>query len=200
MFGETDFQVFEDPTLAGRMAGIKSVIDVHFEAIAPQIIQTLDQPQPVASHIAKHLRRTKNPPMNTWIAFNQNARGYKKTPHLMLGFWDDRLFLWLASLAEATDRTVLVDRLERLLPKFADLDAGFELSGDHMVKRSVDVSLESGQKLLNWYRHVSKADFLVGRQWYRDDPIFKAGNAAEQTAQLLATVKALRPFYNRLIE
>jgi uncharacterized protein YktB (UPF0637 family) len=30
------------------------------------------------AHVAKHARRTVNPPDDTWVAFGPDARGYKK--------------------------------------------------------------------------------------------------------------------------
>ena len=40
--------------------------------------------RPVYVHVAKHARRTVNPPPETWAAFSHEARGYKKTPHFAL--------------------------------------------------------------------------------------------------------------------
>src|SRR5690625_5408059 len=44
-------------------------------------------------HIAKHARRTVNPPNDTWMAIAGNKRGYKKHPHFQVGLWDDHLFI-----------------------------------------------------------------------------------------------------------
>jgi len=33
------------------------------------------------AHVAKHARRTVNPPGDTWVAFGPDARGYKKHSH-----------------------------------------------------------------------------------------------------------------------
>src|SRR5699024_11327687 len=51
-------------------------------------------------HIAKHARRTVNPPNDTWMAIAGNKRGYKKHPHFQVGLWDDHLFIWLAYIYE----------------------------------------------------------------------------------------------------
>ena len=77
MFNDSDFQVFDDLTLAGRMAGIRAEIDPKFEVLAPLVIETLGFQTPIYAHVAKHLRRHKNPPMNTWVAFSTNKRVIK---------------------------------------------------------------------------------------------------------------------------
>src|SRR5690625_7455753 len=51
-------------------------------------------------HIAKHARRTVNPPQDTWLAIADNKRGYKKHPHFQVGLFDDHLFIWLAFIYE----------------------------------------------------------------------------------------------------
>ncbi|ANZ61703.1 DUF1054 family protein [Secundilactobacillus paracollinoides] len=197
MFNQEDFDVFKDQTLAGRMAGVRGVIDPKFEAIAPTIKAALGQDQPVSDHIAKHLRRFKNPPMNTWIAFNQNPRGYKMTPHLMLGFGDDRLFLWLASLAEATDRDLMINRWQRLLPELVKLPSRFEISPDHMAKKSGPVTMNGLKQQLTRYETVKQADFMVGRQWLQDDDVFNHPNDLKQI--LVDTTHELAPFYSALV-
>ena len=32
-------------------------------------------------HVAKHARRSVNPPKDTWVAFATSKRGYKMLPH-----------------------------------------------------------------------------------------------------------------------
>ena len=36
-------------------------------------------------HVAKHARRSVNPPKDTWVAFATNNRGYKMLPHFQIG-------------------------------------------------------------------------------------------------------------------
>nr|WP_313787308.1 DUF1054 family protein [Paenibacillus larvae] len=55
-------------------------------------------------HIAKHARRTVNPPKDTWMAFCHNKRGYKQHPHFQIGLFDDHVFVWLAFIYELPDK------------------------------------------------------------------------------------------------
>lgn len=197
MFNDSDFQVFDDQTLAGRMAGIRTEIDPKFEALAPLVIETLGYETPIYAHVAKHLRRHKNPPMNTWVAFSTNKRGYKMNPHLMIGFWDDRLFIWLASLAEAKERPQMTYRLEGMLPELAKLSPVYDISPNHMAKVSQQVSKAGLTQQLTHYKQVKQSDFLVGRQWLRGDRLFDDPKQVEQV--ILTTVSELRPFFSQLI-
>ncbi len=197
VFNDADFQVFDDDTLAGRMVGIRTEIDPKFEGLAPLVIETLGFQTPIYAHVAKHLRRHKNPPMNTWVAFSANRRGYKMAPHIMIGFWDDRLFIWLASLAENRERPEMIQRLTGMLPELAHLSADYEISPNHMAKVSSAISATSLADQLTHYQQVKQADFLVGRQWLRGDALF---TALDQQQTLLATVAELRPFFEQLIQ
>ncbi len=38
--------------------------------------------EPMHPHVAKHARRSVNPPEDTWVAFGPNQRGYKKYPYV----------------------------------------------------------------------------------------------------------------------
>src|SRR5690625_3000670 len=75
-------------------------------------------------HIAKHARRTVNPPNDTWLAIAGNKRGYKKHPHFQVGLWDDRLFIWLAFIYELPNKPMFAsnflnnfDKLKQNIPE-----------------------------------------------------------------------------------
>jgi uncharacterized protein YktB (UPF0637 family) len=85
-FTAKDFQVFAIPEFPGRMAAIRGQIQPKLFALAEEIAPKL---KPIVgsetfSHVAKHMRRTVNPPDDTWVAFGPEKRGYKKAQHLKL--------------------------------------------------------------------------------------------------------------------
>lgn len=49
------------------------------EFLTPVLSELVDQP--VYAHVARHARRTVNPPDDTWVAFGPDRRGYKKDVH-----------------------------------------------------------------------------------------------------------------------
>jgi uncharacterized protein YktB (UPF0637 family) len=82
-FGTADFKVFDVKGFQTRMQEIRARIRPKLEALghslAPAIQRTTGEA--TFAHVAKHARRTVNPPDDTWVAFAGNERGYKKHPH-----------------------------------------------------------------------------------------------------------------------
>jgi len=82
-FRAADFKVFELKGFQPRMQAIRTQIRPKLEAIgrslAPAIQRTIGEP--VFAHVARHARRTVNPPSDTWVAFAGDPRGYKKHAH-----------------------------------------------------------------------------------------------------------------------
>ncbi len=82
-FSAADFKVFEAKGFQPRMQEIRARIRPKLEALghslAPAIQRTTGEA--TFAHVAKHARRTVNPPDDTWVAFAGDPRGYKKHPH-----------------------------------------------------------------------------------------------------------------------
>ena len=82
-FSAKDFEVFNIPDFAGRMSRIRAQIQPKLlalgEGLAPRLAGAVGGD--VFAHIAKHMRRTVNPPEDTWVAFGPEKRGYKKAQH-----------------------------------------------------------------------------------------------------------------------
>jgi uncharacterized protein YktB (UPF0637 family) len=82
-FGAADFKVFDVDGFQPRMGQIRTRIRPKLEtlgrSLAPAIARTLGGETFV--HVAKHARRTVNPPDDTWVAFGPDKRGYKKHCH-----------------------------------------------------------------------------------------------------------------------
>ena len=83
VFTMDDFTAFEIPGFSERMAAILARIRPKLtsigEALAPKLSEWIDCP--VHVHVAKHARRTVNPPDDTWAAIGRDPRGYKKDVH-----------------------------------------------------------------------------------------------------------------------
>jgi len=82
-FAAKDFQVFAIPGFADRMAAIRRQIQPKLFSLAEEIGPKLKAAvgSEVFLHVAKHMRRTVNPPDDTWVAFGPEKRGYKKAQH-----------------------------------------------------------------------------------------------------------------------
>ncbi|MFC6207448.1 DUF1054 family protein [Levilactobacillus tongjiangensis] len=197
MYLDQDFHVFDDPTLPGRLGKIQAQIDPKFLETVADLQETFAQlAVPIYDHVSQHRRRTKNPPTDTWVAFSTSKRGYKMLPHIEIGFWDDRFFIWLAVLQEAKNRQALLSGLKEDL--VLQLPAGFACGGDHTDKNSgVPLNRETYQALMATQanRH---AEWQVGRNFLRGSDFF-TGSPAEQARVIRATVQALLPVYDQLI-
>jgi len=197
MYQDQDFHVFDDQTLPGRLGKIQQYIDPKFTATVTDLAPVFAKlSMPIYAHISQHRRRTKNPPTDTWVAFSTSKRGYKMLPHIEIGFWDDRFFIWLAVLEEAKERQMLLSQLKEDL--VLQLPAGFECGGDHTDKNcGVPLTRENYQALMatQTQRH---AEWQVGRNFLRGDEFFTL-TAAEQTQVIRDVVMALLPVYDQLI-
>jgi uncharacterized protein YktB (UPF0637 family) len=124
-FTREDFEVFGIPTFPERMQGIK-------ERVRPKLIALGEGLQPalnklaesdVFPHVAKHARRTVNPPPETWVAFGPSARGYKKYGYFGLVVSRGGLHTRIVVKDEAPDRPqmakILMDRAAALAKVFA---------------------------------------------------------------------------------
>ena len=82
-FGAGDFKVFDVKGFQPRMGEIRTRIRPKLEtlgrSLAPALARSLSGE--TFAHVAKHARRTVNPPDDTWVAFGPDARGYKKHCH-----------------------------------------------------------------------------------------------------------------------
>ena len=82
-FNASDFKVFDIEGFAPRMEAIRSRIRPKLEAVGKDLVADVSRigGGPAFAHVAKHARRTVNPPGDTWVAFANDKRGYKKHCH-----------------------------------------------------------------------------------------------------------------------
>lgn len=198
MFDAQDFDIFDEPTLSGRMTAIRDVIDPKFEQAAAVLLPILaTDGQHWTAHIAKHLRRTTNAPDNTWVAFAPNKRGYKMMPHFELGLWADHLYLYLAVEENMKPQQTpdIVAKLQRAREQVAQLPAEYVLSADHMVNATQPLTLAAYDGLVARFAAVRHSEVLIGLTIPRDDDRLKGDRSVEV---LSTAVKTLLPIYQVL--
>src|ERR1700722_8076347 len=85
-FTPTDFEVFRINGFSARMEKIYERVRPKLTRLgvelAPELSRKLDLE--FYAHVAKHVRRTVNPPPETWVAFGPSPRGYKSYGYLAL--------------------------------------------------------------------------------------------------------------------
>lgn len=84
---EDDFAIFTVEGFEDRMALIRERIQPKLDALGRDLLPLLEEEtgSPWFHHVAKHMRRTVNPPRDTWVALNRVKRGYKATVHFSAG-------------------------------------------------------------------------------------------------------------------
>ena len=197
-----DFEVFEIDGLEQRMEALTTIVRPKFHELGEKFssyfsAKTGDEFFP---HVAKHARRTINPPKDSWVAFAPYKRGYKSLPHFQIGLWNTHLFIVVAIIYEAPQKSEMADRLLKSIEVFNQIPDDFIFSGDHMSQDSI--SLKTGreeqlEKMLLRLRDVKKGEFLIGRHISKDEA---SKLSSEQFLKLTEeTFDALMPIYNIII-
>lgn len=114
-FNTADFEVFKTEGFNERMAQIYAHVRPKLlrlgEELAPQLARKLHLE--FFAHVAKHARRTVNPPPETWCAFGPSAKGYKRYPYLGLCVSSAGLHARVVVKSEADNRPSMATVLRR---------------------------------------------------------------------------------------
>ncbi|WP_431809899.1 YktB family protein [Brevibacillus agri] len=176
-FRQEDFDVFAVDGLDQRMDAIKTVIRPKLEALGHHFAPILSAAtgDEMFYHVAKHARRTVNPPADTWVAWANDKRGYKKHPHFQIGLWQTHLFVWYAVIYEAPAKAQIsqsfsehLDEIMTLVPEY------FHWSPDHTAPDSTsqaELGKAGVKKLVDRLAQVKKAELLCGLTIDRHDPV-----------------------------
>ncbi|APX73071.1 DUF1054 domain-containing protein [Companilactobacillus allii] len=174
MFDKSDFDVFNNDTLSGRLALIKENLDPKFEIFGNKLLDSLEKKYNDTFYlkIAKHQRRTKNPPPDTWLAINLDKKGYKKTPHLELGLWPDRYFITFSLLADAYKRPNYYPLIKSWNNKI--VDENWMVSNNHTIAEMNNPN--SYSSTVDRYSKIKSSDFVIGYNLLKDSKEVKQGN------------------------
>lgn len=124
-FSSSDFAVFKVEGFNERMGEI-------YAHVRPRLLRLGDELAPELSrklhmeffpHVAKHARRTVNPPPETWCAFGPSPKGYKRYGYLALCISSLGLHTRAVVKSEADHRPAMAQGLAR---KSAELVKAFK--------------------------------------------------------------------------
>lgn len=199
---EQDFEVFETPGLEERMEALSTYVRPKFEVLGQDFSayfsgETGDEFFP---HVAKHMRRTVNPPNDSWVAFAPYKRGYKAVPHFQIGLWESHVFVILAVIYEAPGKPQMANQLISTAA-LADMPEEFVVSGDHMKPEADSIASlgeEGIEKLLTRLRDVKKGELVIGRQLARADAAALDKDGFYAFAE--ETFRELLPIYRKLLQ
>lgn len=198
-----DFHVFQIDGLDARMEALTTIVRPKFNELGEIFsayfsVRTGDEFFP---HVAKHARRTVNPPKNSWVAFAPYKRGYKALPHFQIGLWGTHLFIVVAIIYEAPQKQEMAKRLLNNIKKIEALSDDYVISGDHMQPDAISLSEARDGKLEQYITRlhdVKKGEFLVGRHIPAEEAIKLS---SEQFLALVEkTFDELLPIYHVIID
>ncbi len=119
-----DFEVFEVEGFSERMQQIYAHVRPRLlrlgDELAPELARRLHME--FFPHVAKHARRTVNPPPETWAAFGPSPRGYKRYGYLALCVSGAGLHARVVVKSEAERRSEMALSLKN---KAEELVSGF---------------------------------------------------------------------------
>jgi uncharacterized protein YktB (UPF0637 family) len=198
-FTQEDFQVFTINGLEDRMTAIQEQIRPKLDYLGDHFAPTLSASTGMEMfyHVAKHARRSVNPPDDTWVAFANNKRGYKQHPHFQIGLWETHVFIWFAMIYEAPNKVEFGKKVEENADKIRSMIPGhFVWSGDHTKPDATPFSPMSQDEFIalsERVQKVKKAELLCGLHLDRDTVVRLNGD--EFIQEVNSAFETLLPLY-----
>lgn len=198
-FKPKDFKAFNVEGLDARMEALNEYIRPQLHELGEYFSDffTSQTGETFYPHVAKHARRSVNPPKDTWVAFATNKRGYKMLPHFQIGMFEDQLFVMFGIMHEAKDKATRAKVFERKFKAIQQLPDDYRVCLDHMkpdkpfIKDLTDDDLkEAIQRAIN----VKKGEFFIARAITPQGKRLKSDKAF--IAFLEETFDQFLPFYS----
>ncbi|MGG3282690.1 DUF1054 domain-containing protein [Paenibacillus solani] len=198
-FTDQDFDVFSVPGLEARMEvlieRVRPKLEMLGAELAPYISALVGEEMFV--HVAKHARRTVNPPIDTWVAWAANKRGYKALPHFEVGMFGTHLFVIFAIIYESPNKAVFAKHLKaKLKMTVKAVPNNFYWSMDHMNPEGTthqSMSEQDFARLIEKLKQVKKAEVMCGLRIPREEAVKLTGDELIHTVQ--ETFEKLLPLY-----
>lgn len=170
-----DFAVFSIDGLAPRMEALITNVRPKLQQLGDKYASffSVNLGEEFYAHVAKHARRTVNPPNDTWVAFAPYKRGYKALPHFQIGLWGSHLFIVVAIIYEVPNKQQMATQLLQHQARLRALPQDFIISGDHMSPQAFNLHADPDKlpALLTRLQTVKKAEFLVGKHISAEDAV-----------------------------
>ena len=141
-FKPNDFKSFEVEGLNERMEALDKHVRPQLNELGTYFAEYLETTtgETFYPHVAKHARRSVNPPVDTWVAFSTNNRGYKMQPHFQIGLFRDQLFVMYGVMHEAKNKADQVKVFEDQFNKLKNLPDDYSISLDHMSQKKTYIN------------------------------------------------------------
>ncbi len=196
-----DFAVFAVSGFAARMPLLKERIKPKLAqigaALADRLSGTLGET--LYPHVAQHLRRTVNPPEETWVAFARSSRAYKPFIHLRVAISETRVRVLAFVEDDADDKPRFAHNLARNADALADYLAhhppvhAYELrnaEGDPLSGSTLDA--DTLHAFANRLQRIKGQHAVFGIHFADTHPVVSSGpELLEAVADAAAKLKPL---------
>lgn len=197
-FSSDDFDVFSVPGLEPRMEALKAHLRPKLEQlgrdVAPMLSDLLGRP--MFAHVAKHARRSVNPPVDSWVAFSADKRGYKKHPHFQIGAWGTHAFATFGLISESGDRVHFGQQVKQHAEELVELiPPHYYWFPDHtnpLGHPASEVGVAQVRKLADLLMTRRQGELLVGIVVPKEQAVhWSAGQFMEQVHTCFRQVQPL---------
>ena len=205
-FTDSDYDVFEIPLFADRMAAIRSQIRPKLLELGEEMVELMRPAFGVDfyAHVASHMRRRVNPPPDTWVAFGPSRKGYKAYPHLSIGIGCGGAYVEFIVMEESDHKAILSEGLKRNTNALTELLRSFEgmsLHLDHHAPTPGVPARNVTPDRLNQFAdevvRLKGNEFMIAQPLERDDPRAKGRELIPTAA---SAFERLQPFYRCALE
>jgi uncharacterized protein YktB (UPF0637 family) len=204
-FTAADFKVFQLDGFAPRMTAIKGRVRPKLEAAGRALLGDVSRigGADAFAHVARHMRRTVNPPDDTWVAFAADPRGYKKHCHFKVAISQHAVrFLFEAGPEHADKKRWLAawrQHAPKLVPVLRRVKGLAWFKNEHDEEPSAvlaDLGVDAVTRLGDELVRTRDGQFVLGRavtaaeaaRWKSADYL----RGARETFQVLAPLYRLR--------
>ena len=194
IFGVSGFK----PRMSEIRARVRPKLNAMGETLAPAVARSLGGE--VFVHVAKHARRTVNPPDDTWVAFGPDARGYKKHGHFKVAVSRLGVRFLFEIGPEYAEKRRWASAWKKTAPKVGPALRRMRHLGwfknehdDEPVAPLADLTPESLAELADELTRTRDGQFVVGRAVPADEAA--RWTAAQYRSAALETFRALAPLY-----
>ncbi|HVA82216.1 MAG TPA: DUF1054 family protein [Candidatus Binataceae bacterium] len=150
-FSQSDFRVFEIEGFSARMEQIGARVRPRLARLGAELAPELARKLHLEffPHVAKHMRRTVNPPAETWTAWGPSPKGYKRYAYLALCISSLGLHARVVVKPEADHRAEMARRIGEKSAALAKSLRGAKIARyDRWDFAAMPAELAAGDELL----------------------------------------------------
>lgn len=202
-FTPEDFAVFEIEGFANRMPALRAQIKPKLIQIGEILNDRLAEvvEEPLYPHVAQHLRRTVNPPVETWVAFSRSPRAYKPFVHLRCGISAEKVRVTVFVEDYADEKLLFADNLRReadTLERYLALHPtilGYEIrDAENVPKRGHALDADTLRAFADRMHRVKGQHAIFGIAFANTHPVVQ--NGPEFLEAVVEAARTLKPLYD----